>query len=480
MLRLLLFLFAGLPLTLLYGQGMVVLEPLKDRFNQPTDIVSDGVHDSLLYVVEKGGLINRYDLVEEAVGVVLDLTDRVDTRSEGGALGMAFHPDYPDSNYVYVNYTVPGDEEDVEMVTHVSRFTLDNTGLFDDLSERILLTIDQPAVNHNAGDLAFGPDGYLYVPTGDGGAAGDRFRNGQNPESLLGKMLRIDVDGTSDGKNYLIPADNPFVGAADTLDEIWALGLRNPWRISFDRETGDLWIADVGQGAREEVNMVPAGHPGGLNFGWNCREGLIPFAGAEDRCAESALPFTDPLFDYPHEGNNGIDGRSITGGFVYRGPDGGLKGLYVFGDFVLQRLFVFDPVRETELQVVYTDLPATNISTFGEGSDGSLYLADFDGTLYEVTSDSGTAVRGGPEAAEMVTIYPNPARERVTVEFPHAVLGTVIIRLVNGSGQTIRKWSEQRVSGGRLELGVKDLPAGTYLLTAETEQRRYRSRLVLH
>ncbi|WP_116124603.1 PQQ-dependent sugar dehydrogenase [Lewinella sp. IMCC34183] len=461
----------------LHAQGALVLEPLPLTFTQPTDILSDGFNDEIIYVVEKGGTINQVDLVAGTATIVLDLTGMVDDKSEGGALGAAFHPSYPDSNYLYVNYTGPG-RNGSSLTTYISRFTLDNAGIVVDPSEFNLLTLPQPAGNHNAGDLAFGPDGYLYVPLGDGGGSNDQFENAQDPGTMLGKLLRINVDTAVGGMNYAIPADNPFVGSTDTLSEIWALGLRNPWRISFDRETGDLWIADVGQNEREEVNKVPAASAGGMNFGWNCREGLIATSFAVDRC-DGAIAYTDPLFDYPHNGNDGINGGSVTGGFVYRGPDAGLYGYYVFADFVQPRIFLYDSTSTDVLDVVYNDLPAKNVSTFGEGNDGTLYVADFSGEVYELTSDSGLPVRERPAAVLTLGVFPNPVHDQLTLEFPGEVHGAVRVALHDAQGRRVGEWRDQRVVSGHLALNLPELPAGAYLLTATTERQRYRSQVTV-
>jgi hypothetical protein len=235
------------------------------------------------------------------------------------------------------------------------------------------------------GDLRFGPDGYLYVATGDGGSGGDpwgQFGNGQNPQTLLGKILRLDV---TNGSPYAIPGDNPFVGDAGALDEIWALGLRNPWRISFDRETGDLFIADVGQNAREEVNFQPAASSGGENYGWRCYEGNAAFN--LSGCG-SAGSYVFPIYDYPHTNNQNPDdaGQSITGGFVYRGQQfPALTGHYLFADFVRSHVWLArSEGGDWLVEPLGRVAGLSNPSTFGEGCDGELYVAGYGGTLYQV------------------------------------------------------------------------------------------------
>ena len=287
------------------------------------DAVNAG--DSMMYAVEQRGLIK---LINPDGSVhptpFLDIRDRVnDGASERGLLGLVFHPAYPDSPYLYVNYTANNGG-----ATTISRFNVNSTDATQAVpsSERILLTIDQPFSNHNAGDLIFGPDGYLYIPTGDGGSGNDPRRNGQNLMTLLAKMLRIDVDN---GNPYAIPADNPFINNGDALDEIWAYGLRNPWRIDFDPLTGELYIADVGQNAFEEIDVQPANSIGGENYGWRCYEGNNPHR--QDGCASDG--FTFPVYEYAHSNAQGCR-ASISGGVVYRGSEfPGLTGKYLFGDY---------------------------------------------------------------------------------------------------------------------------------------------------
>src|SRR5688572_19926512 len=226
---------------------------------RPVDIQPAYDGSGRLFIIEKRGYIRVYENGQLLETPFLDVTDRVNNSSnEMGLLGLAFHPDYEQNGYFYVNYTGSGGGD-----TFISRFQASGNSA-DPNSELILLNIEQPFPNHNGGAAAFGPDGYLYLGLGDGGAAGDPFKNGQNTQSLLGKILRIDVNN---GDPYTIPSDNPFGS------EVWAYGLRNPWRISFDRATGDLWIGDVGQGAWEEIDYIPAGSPGGANFGWSIMEG---------------------------------------------------------------------------------------------------------------------------------------------------------------------------------------------------------------
>lgn len=326
---------------------------------RPTDLAGAG--EGRLLVLEQPG---RVRLVLDGVlqaDPFLDITDRVGSQgNEQGLLGIALHPRFAENGFFYLNYT------DRAGTTVVSRFqTLADGARADPASERILLTIEQPYANHNGGSLAFGPDGMFYIGTGDGGSAGDPQGNGQKLTTLLGKLLRIDVDG---GDPYAIPADNPFADGPRGRGEIWAYGLRNPWRFSFDRLTGDLWIADVGQNAWEEINFQPAGAPGGVNYGWNFREGAHPYRGEPP----AGLLLTDPVAEYPHP-----EGCSVTGGFVYRGekfPE--FFGIYLYGDYCNGRVWglLRQPDGSWQSQLLFET--GTYLSSFGEDVRGELYLLD--------------------------------------------------------------------------------------------------------
>jgi glucose/arabinose dehydrogenase len=285
---------------------------------------------------------------------------------------LAFHPDFATNRRFFVNYT------DLEGNTVVSEFEADerDANTVDPSSELIILTIEQPFANHNGGDLAFGPDGYLWIATGDGGGGGDPEGNGQNRGTLLGKLLRIDVDR---GSTYTIPADNPFASDPATRDEIWALGLRNPWRFSFDRESGDLYVADVGQYNWEEVNFEARSDAGGRNYGWNTMEGSTCYQTTD--CSTDGLAL--PVAEYSHSA-----GCSVTGGYVYRGlRSPNLQGVYLYGDFC--RGTIWGLGRDTDgswRNEVLLDT-ALRISSFGEGEDGELYLtAHRSGALYRITA----------------------------------------------------------------------------------------------
>jgi glucose/arabinose dehydrogenase len=345
----------------------IELREVASGFSSPLGVTGAGDGRRWLYVVEQDGRIRV--LRDGRVTGFLDISDRTEGGGEQGLLGLAFHPRYEDNGRFFVNYTdLQGDTVIAEYRRSRTSYASARKG-----SERVVLRVDQPFANHNGGALAFGPDGMLYVALGDGGSAGDPQGNGQRRDTLLGKILRLDVSQ----RPYAVPEDNPFAGRPDTRGEIWAYGLRNPWRISFDRATGDLWIADVGQGEWEEVNREPAGSAGGLNYGWNVKEGRACYPAGE-QCnvtGEVLEDMTDPLAVYSHD-----HGCSVTGGNVYRGrafPD--LRGNYFFGDYCSGTIWAVaaeGPARQEPVELLETDL---SISSFGEDQRGEIYVTDLAG-----------------------------------------------------------------------------------------------------
>lgn len=353
--------------------------------------------DERLFVVEQGGRIK----IIQPTGTVnatpfLQLpSSLLTTGGEQGLLGLAFHPDYASNGYFYLNYTNSSGD------TVIARYSVSsgNPDLADSTSGSVLLTIDQPYSNHNGGTLQFGPDGYLYIGMGDGGSGGDPQNRAQNINSLLGKMLRIDVDGASP---YAIPPDNPYVGVAGA-DEIWAVGLRNPWKFSFDSETGDLWIADVGQGEVEEINKVGYTEAG-LNYGWKCYEGNSVYSS----CTTPGVTYEMPFAQYTHSGTGGC---SITGGYVYRGsayPN--FVGKYFFADYCLNRIgYVNDSGAITYSSFFSGN---NNFTSFGEDVNGELYAVGSGKVVKIVDSSMGV----GDFGKGTVSLYPNPAKGSVMVK----------------------------------------------------------------
>lgn len=329
--------------------------------------------DERLFILERSGRIRIWQNGDLLAEPYLDITDRVGAGGERGLLGLAFHPRYTETGTFFVNYT------DLNGNTHIAQFSVrsDNPDQADPGSEKQLLFVEQPFPNHNGGALAFGPDGYLYIGLGDGGSAGDPLDNGQSLDTLLGKILRIDVD---QGDPYSIPDSNPFANGGG-LPEIWAYGLRNPWRFAFDRQMGDLYIGDVGQNQHEEIDFQPAASPGGDNYGWNIFEGDACFA--SDPCSEAGLEA--PIYTYTHA----EAGCSVTGGMVYRGaalPE--WQGIYLFGDYCSGMVGGLLAPSSQEVtggwQHAWLFNGAGNISSFGEDSTGEVYLADLNGTIYQL------------------------------------------------------------------------------------------------
>ncbi|MDH4334731.1 MAG: PQQ-dependent sugar dehydrogenase [Chloroflexota bacterium] len=356
------------------GPDHLRLERVVEGLADPINIANARDGSGRLFINEQAGVIR----VIESDGTLraqpfVDLTDRVQSGGERGLLGLAFHPDFATNRRLFVHYSRLADG-----ATVLSELTAAPDGQSADPdSERVLLVVDQPYANHNGGQLAFGPDGFLYLGLGDGGSGGDPQGNGQNMGTMLGKILRIDVDGSrAAGEQYAIPAGNPFVGGG-ALPEIWAYGLRNPWRFSFDRVYGDLYIADVGQGSWEEIDRQPGDSPGGENYGWNVMEGRHC---SSPGCDQAGL--VKPIAEYDHS-----LGCSVTGGYVYRGslqPD--LAGIYVFADLCSGRLFTLhvDEGTITPKEVLQQPI---RISSFGEDEAGEIYLVDLGGGLYRVVVD---------------------------------------------------------------------------------------------
>jgi glucose/arabinose dehydrogenase len=344
--------------------------------SSPVDITSCNDGSNRLFIVEQGGRIRIHNGTTLLPTPFLDISTIITSGGERGLLSLAFHPQYKINRYFFVYYTnLSGD------IT-IGRFQTQagNPDLADAGSGVVLMNIPKPFSNHNGGDLNFGPEGYLYFGTGDGGSGGDPFNNSQNGLSLLGKMIRIDVNNFSVPPYYTIPPDNPYLADPNVDDHIWTLGLRNPWRWSFDRGSFDMWIADVGQGAWEEVNFRSAGNTGGINYGWRCYEGNAPYN------TTGCLPqnnYISPIFVYPHIFATG--GFSITGGFVYRGPEYPvLQGYYICADYVSGNVWLINPNGSggwiTRMQ---SGLPG-NISAFGESENGTLYAVSLGGNVYKV------------------------------------------------------------------------------------------------
>lgn len=344
-------------------------QEIASGFQKPLGMTSYFNENLLIYILEQRGVIR---VIENGVLLpepFLDIQNKITTRgSEQGLLGIALDPNYGENGIFYLNYSdrTGGDTVIARYIANEDRKSADPD------SEEFILTYDQPYSNHNGGNLVFGPDGYLYIGLGDGGSGGDPEMRAQDPETLLGKMLRIAVQGQD---VYAIPPDNMYQSGEGQM-EIWAIGLRNPWRYSFDRLTGDLWIADVGQGNWEEINFTPANSPSGLNYGWYYREGSHPFKGEPPNPSE----LIDPVYEYDHS-----MGCSVTGGYVYRGTElPEWYGVYVFGDFCSGKTWGILPAENGSWSTTELFDTGLNISSFGEDVFGELYLISHNGSLYKL------------------------------------------------------------------------------------------------
>lgn len=416
-----------------------------------------------LFVVEVAGRIRVFQNADSAASTTtfLDITAQVRSGGEEGLLGLAFDPDYATNGHFYVHYSASSPRRNV-----ISRFSVSATDpdVADAASESVLLQVNQPAGNHNGGMLAFGPDGMLYASFGDGGGQGDPFNQGQDTTTLLATIIRIDPHG---GTPYGIPTDNPFVGAGGgTRAEIWAYGLRNPWRFGFDRSTGDLWVGDVGQGSFEEVDRVTAGG----NYGWPIYEGDAPFRGGQP-----ASSFQGPVHDYPRS-----DGTSVSGGVVYRGSAvPALAGSYVFGDYGSGTVWALsrDGASRTQLGHV------SRVCAFGEDRDGEVYAVSFGGTIHRFVPDGGG---GGTTPATLSAT--GLFRDTTNLVPAPGVIEYAVNSGLWADGARTRRWIAPP-GNERIEfdaVGPWAFPAGTVLVQhfeldlSPTEVQRLETRVLVH
>jgi glucose/arabinose dehydrogenase len=421
------------------------LQTFATGFSNPVAIVNAG--DSRLFVVQRGGAIRILNAngTINATNFLTLTSSTIVSGGERGLLGLAFHPNYATNGYFYVNYTRASDG-----ATVIARYNVSaNPDVADASSAQVLLTIAQPFSNHNGGSLVFGPDGYLYIGMGDGGSGGDPDNYGQNINSLLGKMLRIDVDS---GSPYAIPAGNPYAGATPGADEIWAVGMRNPWKFSFDRQTGDLWIADVGQNAREEINKA-ALTAAGLNYGWRCYEANIPY---NTNGCQSASNYYMPVANYAL--GNGY--CSITGGYVYRGSTyPNMVGKYFFSDYCSNRI---GWVENNGGTITWSSLFTGNFVSFGEDINGELYIAGIsNGTISKIIDTSlGTEdfQRNG------LILYPNPAQHSVTLQNT-SLLNLTQLSVFDMMGKKVLHKNMNTAES--TEISIAQLSSGLYVVSVE-------------
>ncbi len=374
---------------LVLAQPQISLQPIVSGLEAPVLLTHAGDGSGRMFIVEQRGRLRVLRGGQLLPQPYLDITGKIEFGGEKGLLGRAFHPRFPENRRFFVNYTtrVSG-----QLKTVIAEYLASTTNAdVAATNERILLEFDQPFDNHNGGHLAFGHDGFLYVATGDGGSGGDPMGNGQNLGSLLGKILRLNVDS---GSAYGIPPDNPFTATPGARPEIWAYGLRNPWRFSFDRTTGRLFAGDVGQNAREEVDIIVRGG----NYGWNITEGTACYPPSVSSCSRAGL--VGPIADYGR-----TEGSSVTGGFVYRGRSArrALWGSYIFGDFgsgIIWRLFETQGGSWQREELLRSGV---NISSFGEDERGELYVVDYSGKINQVRPIRAPQVRRprGPETGPL-------------------------------------------------------------------------------
>ena len=367
---------------------------IADGYKKPVFVTSYPNNEKLLYVVEQAGLIKIIQNGEKVSRPFFDINKKVVNPSrpgdERGLLGFAFHPDHINNGKFYINYM------DNDGFTIVSEFSVNSELRANHESERIILKLEQPYRNHNGGDIQFGPDGYLYISIGDGGKAGDPLNAGQDLNTIFGKIIRVDIEQ----EPYGIPKSNPFYGQKDKRGEIWAWGLRNVWRFSFDKQNGDIYYGDVGQNKWEEVNFEPATSKGGINYGWRIMEANHCYDPTEN-CPTEGL--TKPIIEYPNDANYMVilgggsqadaEGCSVTGGYVYRGKNiKSMQGQYIFGDYCSGNIWTFKVVngkatnfinRTEEINIGNGEF-TTYISSFGQDSDGELYIVDYNGGIYKL------------------------------------------------------------------------------------------------
>jgi len=423
-----------------FAQLEIELEQVASGLSSPVDMAHAG--DDRLFIVERSGRIKILNQDGSSLGTFLDIDSKVAQtggQNEQGLLGLAFHPNYADNGYFFVHYTDNG-EDGV-----LARYSVDSSdpNKADVNSEKIIMEFAQPTWNHNGGCIKFGPDGYLYIGMGDGGFGGDPGNRSQNRQLWLGKMLRIDVDN---GDPYSIPADNPFVNDDETLDEIWAIGVRNPWKFSFDKETGDMWIADVGQNAWEEIHFQAADSPGGENYGWRCYEGNNDFN--TGGCGDISQ-YEMAIAEYNHQG---FTHCSVTGGFVYRGSEfPSMVGHYVFADYCSGRFWsiVPDGSGGWDMEEVGS-FPGNDVSSFGEDVNGELYsLRLGQGRIYRVKAvcPASTEINllktidGALQVAETFTAYQwfldgNPIDDATDMSFMPTTSGTYTVQVTDEAGCT--------------------------------------------
>lgn len=443
-----------------FGQSQnITLQSFATGFDSPVEITNAG--DSRLFVVQKGGLIR----ILNSNGTVnttpfLNLSSIITTNGERGLLGLAFHPNYGTNGYFFVNYT------NLSGNTVIARYSVNSVNPdIANTTGTILMTIAQPYSNHNGGSIKFGSDGYLYIGMGDGGSAGDPDNRAQNINDNLGKMLRIDVNSTI-APYYTIPTTNPFVGVAGN-DEIWAIGLRNPWKFSFNRSNGDLWIADVGQSSVEEINKIVNPLPNtGINLGWRCYEGNSTYN--TSGCAPAGT-MTFPFAQYARSGG----ACSVTGGYFYTGsayPN--FQNHYFFTDYCDDKIRM---VNSAGVITTTTSFSGNNFVTFGEDMNGELYIAGISsGTIYKIIDSS---LSSSDFENNGFSLHPNPAKESFTIKSSTSNLATKI-DVIDLTGKLL--FTKELSANPENTIATSALSKGIYLISVETTNgTNYTTKLIV-
>lgn len=448
------FFFIGLISSVYNYAQEIEIELFTTDLSNLVDIQNAG--DSRLFVLDRDGLIQILNK-EGAINKdpFLDINTKVsDAQDERGLLGLAFHPNYSSNGYFYVNYI------NNELETIISRFSKSdsNEELADPNSELLLMTIPQPKDNstHKGGQLVFGSDGLLFMAIGDGGDPEDSGNRAQDLKTYLGKILRIDVDHPENGKNYGIPKDNPYIDDENALDEIWAYGLRNPWKFSIDKTTNEMWVTDVGEAKIEEINKVAA-TKSGINYGWRCYEGTSPF-NLED-CPDASI-LTFPISEYTHD-DSGVDKCSITGGYRYRGEaQTRLYGIYFFADFCSSEIGMLkenDSSWTMSFSKVFT---GNSWTTFGEDNNGELYIGDISsGSIYKIKA---TTLNIDEQNLSQIKLYPNPVHDELTINFGSQINPISEIFVFNIQGQQIKTLIT--FNENLSKISTKNISKGMYLV----------------
>ncbi len=445
----LLFLSLALLLSITNYSQTVFLDLVASNFSNITEIVNAG--DDRLFVTEQAGRIRILN-TDGSKSTFLDIRSLVGSGGERGLLGLAFAPDYDTTGRFYVNYT---DRSSNPQHTVIARYTVSSNPDVANTNETILLRIEQPFSNHNGGKILFGPDDNLYIGMGDGGSGGDPRNNSQDPDELLGKLLRIDVSGAT----YTNPPGNPYLSGGGQ-PEIYAIGLRNPWRMSFDSVTNDLWIADVGQNAWDEVNVVDSSTPG-LNYGWRCYEGLSPFNNGG-----SCPPFAntvEPVTQYSISG--GSSRCSITGGYVYRGSTyPSFVGKYFYGDFCSQEIGILTNNSGNWTAEYQTPNNADGWRTFGEDNNGELYVTG-GSRIYQLTDPNLSA---SEFSEHNFKLYPNPADNSVNIDFGLKYSKINNVSILNIQGQRVINTPTK--SQQKITISTESLVSGIYLIELSSNE----------